>query len=305
MPASSELLIAISAKGGRFAGGLAFLLAVLTAGCTTPPTDPEAKAAYEEANDPFEPTNRDIFDLNLKLDDNVVKPVAKAYRNVPGDVRKGLHNMIVTVHSPDVFANQVMQGDIDGAADTVLRLVVNLTAGLGGFFDVEASQGGVEAHDTDFGITLAKWGVDEGPYLMLPLFGPSNPRDTAGLVVDNFLDPVGYFATVPESAGRFIFEGIDKREPLIEPLDEIRRTSVDYYATLRSLYRQHRQDQIEGGGGQGAPVPNIVENPGPDSPGDLATAAAGGPAPQGAATPAAAEAPPGQDKPIQQSQVQQ
>lgn len=233
------------------------------AACATPPTDPDALAAYNEANDPLEPANRAIFKFNVALDDNIVKPVAEAYRVVPADVRKGLHNMIVTVHAPVLFGNYLMQADPNSAADTVLRFLINITIGVGGFFDV-ASLAGVPTHDTDFGVTLAKWGMGEQFYLMLPLFGPSNPRDAIGLGVDSLMDPIGYFATLWEDVGRFAFEGIDKREPLIEPLDEIRRTSVDYYATLRSLYRQRREDQIRSGkGGANFPAPSI------SGPGDM------------------------------------
>jgi len=238
---------------------LGFVLAafVAFAGCATPPTDPDALAAYKEANDPLEPANRAIFKFNLALDDNIVKPVAEAYRVVPEELRKGLHNMIQMVRSPGLFANYVMQGNPDNAADTVVRLLINITVGVGGFFDV-ASAAGVPAHDTDFGVTLAKWGAGEGFYLMLPFLGPSNPRDGIGLGIDSLMDPIGYFATIWEDIGRFAFEGIDKREPLIEPLDELRRTSVDYYATLRSLYRQHRADQINSGkGGANFPAPSI------------------------------------------------
>ena len=243
-------------RGWRLIAGLSLFAATLLAGCATPPTDPAARASYEEANDPLEPTNRAILDVNLALDDAVIKPVAKAYRVVPSDVRKGFHNMIQTVRSPDIFANEMMQGDVDGAADTVLRMLINLTAGLGGFFDVAAERGGVQAHDTDFGVTLGKSAVCAGTYLLLPLFGPSNPRETVGLVADNFLDPVGYYTTFGEDIGRAAFEGIDKREPNIEPLEEIQRTSVDFYATLRSLYRQRRQDQItKGKPGSNIPAP--------------------------------------------------
>jgi len=160
-----------------------------------------------------------------------------------------------------------MQADPDSTADTVPRFLINITAGVGGFFDV-ASMVGVPTHDTDFGVTLAKWGVGEGFYLMLPGFGPSNPRDAIGLGVDSLMDPIGYFATLLESFGRLVYEGIDKREPLIEPLDEIRRTSVDYYATLRSLYRQRREDQIRSGkGGANFPAPSI------SGPGDMPSTA--------------------------------
>lgn len=243
--------------------GLVLALFLWLPGCATPPTDPDARAAFEEANDPLEPTNRAIFDVNVALDDHIVKPVAEAYRVVPEDLRKGMHNMIVTVHAPVLFGNYLMQADPDSTADTVLRFLINITAGVGGFFDV-ASMVGVPTHDTDFGVTLAKWGVGEGFYLMLPGFGPSNPRDAIGLGVNSLMDPIGYFATLLESFGRLVYEGIDKREPLIEPLDEIRRTSVDYYATLRSLYRQRREDQIRSGkGGANFPAPSI------SGPGDM------------------------------------
>lgn len=279
--------------------GLALAASLWLAGCATPPTDPQARAAFEEANDPLEPANRAIFDFNLALDDHIVKPVAKAYRVVPEELRHGLHNMILTVRSPALFANYIMQGNPDNAADTVLRLAINLTAGLGGFFDVAAILG-VPAHDTDFGVTLAKWGVGEQFYLMLPLFGPSNPRDAIGLGVDSLMDPIGYFATLIEDVGRFAFEGIDKREPLIEPLDELRRTSVDFYATLRSLYRQRRDDQIRAGkGGANFPAPSISGTLGEPNDDNAAPNPApppsAGPAPDKAAPAQGAETPaPGQ-----------
>lgn len=240
-----------------FKVGLALCASMLIAGCATAPKDPEARASFEEANDPIEPTNRAILDVNLALDDAVIKPTAKAYRTVPEFVRKGLHNMIDEARAPVLFANFVLQGDMGAAATTVMRFVYNGIAGVGGFFDAAGSTG-LPLRDTDFGITLAKWGAPDGPYLMLPLFGPSNPRDTVGLVADSFIDPIGYFATFWQSAGRSAFEGIDKREPNIEPLEEIQRTSVDFYAALRSLYRQRREDAIRGGqGGANIPAPSI------------------------------------------------
>ncbi|HLI12635.1 MAG TPA: VacJ family lipoprotein [Alphaproteobacteria bacterium] len=261
MPASATTKTPLRSHGGLLMLGAALLASSLLTACATPPTDPEARAAFEEANDPFEPANRKIFDVNLALDDNIFQPVAKAYRKVPEPVRTGVHNMMKAVDSPDLFANEVAQGEIDDAADTVLRMVINLTAGLGGFFDVAASHGDLPAHDTDFGITLGKWGVGSGPYLMLPVFGPSNPRDVAGKIVDNFADPIGYFTTFPEDAGRTVLEGVDLRERNLDPLEEIRRTSVDFYATLRSLYQQRRAAQIRGEQPGGIPAPAISELP--------------------------------------------
>ncbi len=272
---------------GRIAG-LAMCAALLLGGCAEVPKEPEARAAYEEANDPLEPANRAIFDANLTLYDYVLEPTVKAYRVVPEPARKGLHNIIETVRSPALFANYIMQGDIDAAGDTALRMIINLTAGVGGFFDVAASQGGVEMRDTDFGVTLGKWGVGEQFYLVLPVLGPSNPRDGIGLAADSALDPVGYFTSFTEDVIRFGVGGIDKLEPNIDPLDEIRRTSVDFYATSRSLYRQRREAAIRGGGpGGNVPAPaisqegtpgaaqdsNLAARPAPDAAGETSSRA--------------------------------
>ena len=257
------------------------LASSILAGCATPPKDPDALAAYKEADDPAEPTNRAIFSANLALDDSVVKPVAEAYHDIPDPLRKSLHNMLENARSPVLFVNFVLQGRLDYAAETFVRFFYNTIAGLGGAFDV-AGQTGLPMRDTDFGITLAKWGVqDGGPYVMLPLFGPSNPRDTIGLVVDNFLDPIGYFTSFGEDVGRMATEGVDKREQVLGSLDEIRRTSVDYYATLRSLYRQHRADEINKGvPGANIPAPSISE----DEPSPSDAPAATSTDPQGAIT---------------------
>jgi phospholipid-binding lipoprotein MlaA len=262
--------IARFSPGGRF--GDVVLRSVLALGvcftiasCATPPTDPEGRAAFEEANDPLEPLNRETFSFNLFMDRNLIKPAALAYRYVvPPPIRSGVHNIVETLRSPALFANELLQGDFRFAVDTAFRTVFNLTVGFGGFFDAADQVAHVKAHDTDFGVTLAKWGVGEGPYLVLPLFGPSNPRDTTGLVVDSFLDPLGYYIPWYGDVIRAVIEGLDKREPLIEPLDELQRTSIDFYAALRSLYRQHRADVIRGGkGGANIPAPSISEEDAP------------------------------------------
>jgi len=258
-----------SSSARRLALALAATILASSAlvGCATPPKDPNALAAYKEADDPLEPTNRTIFSANLAVDDAVVKPAAQAYHDIPEGLRHSFHNMLENARSPVLFANFVMQGRMDYAAETFVRFFYNTIAGFGGAFDV-AGQTGLPMRDTDFGITLAKWGVtDGGPYLMLPLFGPSNPRDTVGLVVDNFLDPIGYFTTFGEDVGRMAAEGVDKREQVLGSLDEIRRTSVDFYATLRSLYRQHRADEINKGvPGSNVPAPSISEDEPPLGP---------------------------------------
>ncbi|MDA0701792.1 MAG: VacJ family lipoprotein [Proteobacteria bacterium] len=236
-----------------------FAAAALLAACTaTPPTDPEALAAYEEANDPLEPTNRAIFDFNQGFDRALLKPAAEGYREIfPDGVRSSINNVLHNVRSPVILANDILQGESVRAVETITRFAVNTVLGMGGLFDV-AGQYGMERHTEDFGQTLAVWGFGEGFYLMLPVFGPSNPRDTVGLVVDSFIDPLGYFVSFPVTFGRSAVEGIDKRSRALEPLDEIERTSVDFYATIRSLYRQRREDEIRNGEpGGNIPAPSI------------------------------------------------
>jgi phospholipid-binding lipoprotein MlaA len=226
---------------------------VLLAGCaTTPPaSDPDALEAYKEANDPLEPMNRYFFELNYAADELLFKPLAGWYYvALPNFAQDGVRNVLRNVRSPVVLANDLFQGETDRAGVTVSRFLVNSTMGLGGLFDI-ASRMGLEYHDEDFGQTLAVHGVGEGPYLMLPLLGPSNPRDAAGRVVDMLFDPltyVGIFGGVDNiGLAAAVVDGVDTRARNLKTLDEIRKGSLDYYATIRSLYRQHRNDEINNG----------------------------------------------------------
>jgi phospholipid-binding lipoprotein MlaA len=231
----------------------------ILAGCATRPIDDqEAVAAYEEANDPLEPMNRAIFSFNQFADGILIKPLAIMYRMlVPPEVRSGLHNFLENLRAPVHLANDLMQGETDRAFITFQRFIINSTAGGAGFVDV-AEDFGIEGHREDFGQTIAVWGSGEGPYLMLPLLGPSNVRDTTGLVVDSFLDPLVYFVPNEALIARTLVRGIDEREGVLDTLDEIERTSLDFYATLRSLYRQHREDVIRNGApSEVLPVPAI------------------------------------------------
>ncbi len=226
-------------------------LVLLFQGCATPPTDPDALAAFNEANDPLEPMNRNIFAFNEAADKYLIKPIAQGYVYVvPAQGRKSVRNFLNNLRSPVVLANDIMQGEMERAGTTIGRAIFNTTIGIGGLFDV-ASGLGLPYHDEDFGQTLAVWGVGEGPYLVLPILGPSNPRDTVGIVADGFMDPLnwylenihlGYLTYV-----RAAIDGIDKRAGVLDALDEIKRTSLDFYATIRSLYRQRRIDEINNG----------------------------------------------------------
>jgi phospholipid-binding lipoprotein MlaA len=228
------------------------VLSAMTAGCAT--------SGSGEQNDPFEPFNRKMFALNETLDKNVALPVAKAYvAAVPEPARNGLHNALENLNSPVTLANDVLQGRADHAAQTVGRVVVNSTIGLGGLVDV-ATPMGIPAHEADFGETLALYGVEEGPYLVLPLDGPSNPRDLAGSLVDIAFDPLTYIGMREKgwwTSGRRVEGLIDERSRNIDTLDELRRSSVDLYATLRSLYRQHRNAEIHGGKADLQNLPDI------------------------------------------------
>jgi phospholipid-binding lipoprotein MlaA len=228
--------------------GTLIAAALVVAGCATAPeNDPAAMEAYRQANDPAEPFNRTMFDFNMGLDKAVLKPVAGAYRDVvPEGARDSVSSFLDNLRTPVIFANDLMQAEFERAGVTLLRFVTNTTIGFGGFFDVAADEG-LAKHDEDFGQTLAVWGLGEGAYLMLPLFGPSNPRDGVGRVVDIFLDPIGWLAPIYVNGGRSGAEAIDARAVHYDEINDLERNSLDFYAAVRSLYRQKRADEIRNG----------------------------------------------------------
>jgi phospholipid-binding lipoprotein MlaA len=220
---------------------------------------PSAAEVADEINDPYESGNRAIFGFNQAVDRVVLVPVASAYRAaLPDTFRDMIHDFLQNLNSPIIFANDVLQGESRLAGETFGRAIVNTTIGFGGFFDV-ATKFGVPYHGNDFGITLATWGIGPGPYVMLPILGPSNPRDLVGDVADSFGDPGNIVASdhnkIWASFARGATAGIDERSRNIESLAEIERTSLDYYATIRSLARQRRAAQIRH---QREDVPNVV-----------------------------------------------
>ena len=170
-------------------GLAALLVGAALGGCAAPPTEPAARAAYDQANDPLEPLNRKTFALNQFLDKVVFKPAAKAYLVVvPGDARKAVHHMLDNMKEPTLFFNNVLQGQFKRAAITAGRFAVNTTVGFAGMVDV-MTLSGVERQPADFGQTLYAWGIPSGPYLVLPILGPTNPRDAVGSAVDSYDDP--------------------------------------------------------------------------------------------------------------------
>jgi phospholipid-binding lipoprotein MlaA len=224
------------------------LLSILP-GCATAPSDPAALAVYRANNDPLEPLNRKVFACNQVIDRFLIKPIAKAYIFIlPQFGRDGLRNLLKNLNEPVVFANDTLQGGFKRAGKTACRFAINTTVGLAGLVDV-AGRHGLERQSGDFGQTLHTWGFQEGPYLVLPVMGPSNPRDAIGSGVDIYIYPWRYvWENNNYPTGLSIAEaglsGIDERSRNIDSLDELQRESVDYYAAFRSLFRQHRAAEL-------------------------------------------------------------
>ena len=234
-----------------FSNCLLFLL-VVVAGCATQTNGPEAAAPEEnEFNDPFEDVNRKIFDFNQVVDRHVLVPVAKAYRDtLPEVVRDSIRDFLNNLRDPLIFANDTLQLDLKRASETAVRFVLNSTVGIGGLFDVAGKWGQLPFHEDDLGITFGAWGIPAGPYLVIPVLGPSDPRDLVGTVGESFGDPFNRLVTgnpytlywIPFVRGGV--SGIDQRSRYIDTLADIERTSLDYYATIRSLYHQRREALI-------------------------------------------------------------
>ncbi len=252
---------------------LIVLLAALTlvAGCASQPksaadnwsaNDSQDIEEIDEENDPLELLNRFTFSFNLALDTLIFRPGAATYRFLlPVEVRDSVRNALRNLSTPVILANDLLQGELERAETTLVRFFVNSTVGLLGLFDVAADLG-YPYHDEDFGQTLAVHGVGEGFYLVLPILGPSNPRDGIGILVDNFLDPLTYVAKANDAEeylyARRAVKGIDLRSRTIETLDDVKQDSIDFYARIRSLYRQSRANAIGNGEVQGdMPTPGL------------------------------------------------
>ena len=226
----------------------------LLAGCagTTGPTSSQfaqsgSVAAVDRDIDPIEGVNRFIFAFNEFLDTFIFQPLAATYRVIlPDGVRDSVRNFLRNLNTPVILANDVMQGSWDRAEVTLARFVINTSIGVGGLFDAADSMG-YDYHDEDFGQTLGTYGVGSYPYLVLPILGPSTARDATGLIVDSFLDPLGYVTDDEVALGRRLVQGIDFRARNIENIEELKRDSIDYYARIRSVYLQRRVDEINNG----------------------------------------------------------
>jgi phospholipid-binding lipoprotein MlaA len=243
----------------------------------TPPAQAEEEA-QDNARDPLEGFNRAMYTFNDKFDRYLLKPVAKGYRAItPKPVRKGISNFFSNLHDPGVMLNNLLQGKPKQAVSDLGRVFVNSTIGIAGLFDV-ASKMGMEKHNEDFGQTLGKWGVGEGPYLVLPFLGPSNVRDGAALPVDWETYPPNHMEEQSTRNKMLVVEVVDKRAQYLEAGDILDQAAgQDPYIFVREAYRQRRINQIhDGNPPQAAPPPGLFEEdePAPPTPAQ--------PAPEGA-----------------------
>lgn len=228
----------------------AAVAAMLLAGCATPPPDddPDSVAEFKQLNDPLEPMNRAVFSFNEGVDAAVLRPVAQGYRYVvPPFGRDRIADFLDNLKAPIYLTNDLLQGNFTLAGLTVERFAVNSTFGVLGIMNV-ADPMGLPGHTSDFGQTFGVWGVEDGAYLMLPLLGPSNPRDLVGTGIEWFVDPVDIYLDDNHlkwlSWTRTGVSAVSKREAYLDVLDDVKRTSLDYYSALRSLYRQRRAAEI-------------------------------------------------------------
>ena len=202
-------------------------------------------------HDPFEKVNRATFEFNIEIDEAIGKPIAMAYREVlPRQVRDGIRNIADNLNSPVTLVNDLLQGQFTRAQVTFVRFLLNTTMGFVGIVDV-AKDFGIPGHKEDFGQTLAVWGIGPGPYIVAPLLGPQTTRHLGGRVVDIGFNPLGYVlaATDFEWVGIVgsAIDVVDQRERLIEAVDGLKKTSLDFYAAARSSYWQSRIAEIHNG----------------------------------------------------------
>ncbi|HMA49667.1 MAG TPA: VacJ family lipoprotein [Magnetospirillaceae bacterium] len=233
----------------------ALLLVLWLGGCATAPPpgpgdgDDESDMA-ERIDDPFEATNRRTQAGFLWIDDHVMHPVADAYAEaVPNRLRVAIRNLLETLGQPAVVVNHLLQGNPDYSWTAFERLAVNAVAGVGGLFDV-ATEWNLPYRPADFGQTFGVWGVGDGPYIFLPFFGPSNPRDAVGLALGFASNPavlLDGWEAAGALGGELAVGAVDGRSRRAEVLDRLRHESLDFYIPLRAVYYQNRRFRVEQG----------------------------------------------------------
>ncbi|MGD1924200.1 MAG: VacJ family lipoprotein [Paracoccaceae bacterium] len=238
--------------------------ALLVAGCAS--TGPRAGFA---AADDYEPTSRFFHENNVRLDRFILRPAAQGYDLVAPDLVKHLvGNGLSHLELPGDFANFALQGDVDNSLDTLGRFVLNTLMGAGGLLD-PANEFGLPHKQTDFGITLGKYGVGEGTYLVVPLLGPTTARDLLGFAVDNAFSPTFYIGqfTALDAVGPSVTAGdiIHGRDARFKIIDDLLYESEDSYVTLRSAFLQRRRAQIAGPDSTVDSLPDLFDDENTDN----------------------------------------
>lgn len=227
---------------------LALIFVALVAGCAA--QDPSATG---DVFDPYEAENRRMHEFNRGVDRSLVRPVSKGYANVvPDDIETGVVRLAENLSLPGDIVNNILQLDMRSAFQDTARLVVNTTVGLGGVFDPASEMGMAAPSNTDFGETLHVWGAREGAYIELPLLGPSTTRDTFGIFVDLFTNPLTYVLDSPENlvgTAAGVASGLSRRDRFSETIDQILYESEDSYAQSRSIFLQSRRFRLGGTAG--------------------------------------------------------
>ena len=205
--------------------------------------------AQDEISDPIEPINRGIFAFNQVVDGLILDPAQQIYGYVvPEPAKQGVRNFLDNLRAPLVFIHDLLQGERERAGITLGRFMVNTTLGLGGIFDFASIVGMEPGHSEDLGQTLGSYGVGPGPYIVLPLLGPSSARDALGLAVDAFvLDPSAYVISSEAALARRGADGVDTRYRLDPAIDDLEANSLDLYASYRTIYLQRRDAEIRNG----------------------------------------------------------
>jgi len=235
---------------------ITFLISLILASSASADTDGQnslSKNNPVKVKDCFEGLNRATFSLNQGLDKTIFKPVAKGYRSLPSPIRTGASNALINISSLITIPNNILQGEFKTAGINTGRLVLNTTVGVFGIFDVAEKIGFSEYEKEDYGQTLAKWGVGAGCYVVLPILGPSTVRDTFGSFI-NVLGGDPYYNASTHGNNEYlsdsvymttkVLSGIDFRAKNLESIDNLEKNSMDFYASVRSLYLQDRQQKI-------------------------------------------------------------
>jgi phospholipid-binding lipoprotein MlaA len=234
-------------------------LTLMMAGCATGPD--------RKPEDPFEPANRVIFKFNDKLDRTIAQPVARGYQKVtPQPLREAISSFFSNIGDVGSLANSLLQLKITEATETLMRIVMNSTFGVGGMFDV-ATMAGLSKHPEDFGLTLGRYGVPAGPYLVLPVFGPSSVRDGIGMGVDVKFNLLNYIEPSVRNP-MYITQFVSARSDMLGATDLLQQAALDPYSFVRDAFRQQRESRIRGVSGvpgTSTPLPDYGD---PGEPGD-------------------------------------